>query len=249
MLKFISCLSLITLFFCSTWAQVDKCPDMEIVINDSVYNVFDSSVFEAVKMNYYLAFDTYLYSYLEINNSVCCFLDFIRGVGVFDKDFLRYVGKNKNCTQIFQNDSISTMLIGEGEITITISNPVFNCNPSIEGYHNRTLVKIFDSKGQLSTKDKLYNIFLKQRHLFYRHYKGKEGQFKHYFSEETNSERLVVVIYRFDQNFGLSLTTVCNRSHTLKQNDYTNSLTAFADSFCRKHHLSKIIFSGLLSNE
>lgn len=249
MFKIVSYILLIIIPICSTWAQVDKCPVNEIVINDSVYNVFDSSVFEAVIMNYYMAFDTYLYSYLEINDSVSYFLNFIGTLKDLDKDFVRYISKNENCTQIFQNDSISTMSIGDEKISITISNPIVNCNPSVEGYHNRSLVKIFDSKGQLSNKDKLYKTFNKQRRSFYRHYRGQEGQFKHYFSKETNSERLVVVLYRFDQNLGLSLATICKSSHTLKQNEYINSLTEFADSFCHKHRLSKIIFSGLLPNE
>ena len=248
MFKIVLCFSSIMVSACSAWAQVYKCPDMEIVISDSVYNVQDSSIFEAVEMNYYLAFDSFLYSYLEIDDNVSCFLDYINNSGFFNEDFVRYVEKNKSCTQIFQNDSTSTMLLGNGEISITICNPI-NCNPSVEGYHHRSMVKIFDSKGQLSDKDKLYKAFSRQRKLFYRQHTMHNVQFKHYFSDETNSERVVVVIYCFDYNSGLSLITACQKYHSLKQNDYIHSLTEFVDSFCRKHYLSKIIFSGLLSNE
>lgn len=239
---------LIIVFSCSTWAQVDKYPDTGRVINDTIYNVQDSSVFEAVKMSYYVAFDSYLYSYLEITDSVSCFIDFISASGFFNDDFVQYTRKMQCCTRILQSDSTVTLLVGDGNIAITLSSSV-SCNPSVEGSYNRAMVKIFDSKGKLSNKKHIYNAFIKQRQAFYHKYKGREGQFKHYYSEETNSKRLVVVIYRFDYDTGLSLATGCLCFHKLQQNDYTESLLEFVNLFCRKHHLSRIFFSGLLSNE
>lgn len=239
---------LIAIFVYAACAQVGKCPDTVFVTNDSVYDVRDSSVFEAITMNYYWTFDSYLWSYLEIADSVSCFLDFVRNSGLFYNDFIQYAESNKYCTQILQNDTTSSLLIGDGLISITLPNPV-TCDPSVEGFHNRAMVKIFDSKGRLSNKKHLYDVFVKQRKLFYHKYKGKEGQFKHYYSDETNSERVVVVIYRFDYDTGLSLLTTCRSLHKLQQNDHTESLMEFVDSFCRKHHLSKIFFSGLLSND
>lgn len=240
--------SIIIIFTYTAQAQFRQCPDTVIVIDDSVYSLHDSSVFEAISMNYYQAFDSYLTSYVEITDSVGCFLDFISVSGIFNNDLIRYARNNRCCTKILQDDSTSTLLIGNGEISIVLSNPVV-CNPSVEGSHNRYMVKIFDSKGRLSDKDRFYNAFVKQRRSFYRKYKGRERQFKYYYSDETNSERLIVVIYRFDYDTGLSLITSCQRFHELQQNDYIKSLTEFVDSFCRKKHLSKIIFSGLMLND
>lgn len=238
---------IIIIFAYTAWAQFRQCPDTVIVINDSVYSVHDSSVLEALSMNYYQAFDSYLSSYLEITDSVGCFLDFIRVSGIFNNDLIRYAINNRRCTKILQNDFTSTLMMGN-EISIELSNPV-DCNPSVEGSHNRSMVKIFDQKGRLSDNDRLYKAFVKQRRSFYHKYRRRERQFEHYYSDETKSERLVVVIYRFDHDTGLSLTTTCRRSHELQQNDYIASLAAFVDSFCSKHRLSKIIFSGLMLND
>lgn len=227
-------------------SQSVNCPDSTIVADKTVYSIQDSAIFEALEVNYYLAFESYLSAYIEISDKVDIFLDYISIPDLFNKDFVRYAINNKNCAQILQNDTASELRIGDGVISISLSNGIW-CNPSVEGPHNKSMVRLFNAKGLFSQKDHLYRTFYKKRGVFYRKCVADGIKFKRYFSDEINKESSVVVIYTYDRCAGLSLIKDCRASQTLKQDDYTESLRKFADSFCRKHNLSKIIFSGLIS--
>lgn len=157
----------------------------------------------------------------------------------------RILQENKQAFQLKQTDS-NCSIYYDGHYLMELSPPLTCDAISIR---MRDMVEMYDLNGNYIYNDTYIDSFRNELSNVYKLCKYRNFVRVPFTKDTTYSYFFIVIPYQYDTINGLSIHKICSQNYLLSSNYYTQALASLAEEFCKKHNLSKIIFSALLLKE
>lgn len=122
----------------------------------------------------------------------------------------------------------------------------YQCSETVDYKH---LVRLYAIDNKLVNDTNLVNTLNNNLKLLYHKISQKNYTICRTNISNTNISIPLYILYQYDTINGLSIHKICSQNYLLSSNYYTQALASLAEEFCKKHNLSKIIFSALLLKE